>query len=256
MAGEVTLRSEPVGALSCCELAALLVTMGYQLSPNSYVCGGDTAGGCDVTWKIVDGSGLTGEPLNKVLGRGLAVDQPPGPQRWIAGGVRAAHAALWARLSNVQGVLPGKRVEGGMVVYEDVRGGLDGQSWALSPHHGLEATLLVLGFDVTTSPVLGGDQVEVKPGLWSSRTEKWSGAGWDLSAVVMGYEDDLWCGRPENFAPVAALSCFFGNLRVLRELVMARRPDLYRVAQGKRVAYIGHGADDSVWRAAERFLTR
>lgn len=264
MPGLITLRgetpSDPRGGM----LAAALVTLGFTLSPDSKRVEGDVQGGRGIEWSFIPGEvGLCGYDLDVAIKRGLDVDQPRGPQRWMATAAANYLGVSSERAGYAFYPYPSahRLMSGGAVLcYEGTPATLPG---SLAEHEvwALEATLRTLGYETDRQQLIGLDMREVRAGLWSTTTpvclHRTAAACADsLDKTLELYHNDTWCGRADNTHPVAAMSSFFYNLGVLRAAVEHGLGRWVCIESGRKSVYLPAAADDSTWARAESFLTR
>lgn len=242
------------------EMAAMLVTLGYELAGDCTAWSGDGCGDGAVEWKFLDGAGIPGYGLREAIARGLSVRQADGPQRWVA----LLYHNIRMLLRALKGVkLRPERVDmrgdGWMLVPEFLPGVIlrAGDYSFLTDDMCLEGCLASLGFRFGPGPALGAGTRAVGFGMWASEEggELVGGGVSRLDDVLSRWGDSMWAARRDNMDRVAAMSCGAWNLRVLLG-ARDRLPGMVRVENGRRRVLVGRGASDGVWAAAERFLTR
>lgn len=261
------LKPEDLRATRNCELAALLLTLGFeQVDNRMQVLSGDGVPGRRGVWRFLPALRSCKYVIQKVVGDGLnprlAEDLRAYPeQAWIAAGYHNYRLL-------VESVMRGsrlRRVKCGYVwlllraegCAQDLRASDVADEafvYGCSANTELVAGLATLGFDVLS----GGHERRIEHGrmahAWCLPPVSADGA-YRLDEVMARWDDAAWCARPENNHPVACLSDAFFNLRRLRAEL--RESDEYvRVSSGRRTVVVRRGASREFVRQAERFLLK
>lgn len=276
-------KPERLNGTRSCELAALLVTLGFQPADNqmTVATGQGVPGGNLGYWRFLPAHPQNRYNLKTVLSRGL---DPRQSQKITT------HAALFypeqafiaAAFHNyrllVESVLHGTRLRlvkvpwlanaecwnthGPLCVFERVEAAAVPEMPAAAElqslrAHGtrnteLAAALATIGFE----PGDTGTRIthEMRGHVWVFPA--WSvGNRWHLQERMAKWQDDAWCSRPENTDPIAVLADAFWNLRHLRRSLRDAR--VYVQAQnGDRTILVRRDAGERIWSQAEKFLTR
>lgn len=277
MANEVLPKPERLNGTKSCELAALLITLGFEPADRamSVVAGQGVPGGRLGYWRFLPLHPGGVYDLKTVLGHGMNVAQCGVP---VLNGraVYAEQAVIVAAFHNyrllVENVLHGTRVRavpcGRWHLLQRVEAaGVPEHADAAEVRqflaHGtrnteLAATLVTLGFipgEMSCAP-LGGVAVqhELRGRVWVFPERSVDGK-WALQERMARWQDDVWCSRAGNSDPIACCADAFWNLRTLRRGL--RDAQVYvRAQNGKRKVIIRKDAADSVWAAAEKFLNK
>lgn len=266
-------KPERLDSTGSCELAALLVTLGFEPADRqmTIATGAGIPGGRVGHWRFLPVHPAGRYDLRRVLkygvrawryGRGGGSD-PYAEAVWISAAFHnyrllVEHVVRGVPLTFVRGgtVMPGspageffvlRRRECGQsdVTINDVRA-------AGTRRTELAAALVTLGFRL----VDGGGTVVAGPGgvIWQFAGLSENGA-WALNERMARWADDDWCGRGENVDPVACMADAFWNLRHLRRGL--RDAQVYvRAQNGRRSVLVRQDAAGRVWQQAERFLMR
>lgn len=260
---EVSLALESADSVSVCEMAALLVTLGYEPVGGSMalLTGDGVGGGGKRQWRFFKLNPLDPESdLAAVLTAGVDAEKQRGPAAWIAlafanaralrDAIRTGSGLTWSRrgpgfgLSVLHVAAVQRRVS---EVSAELAAAIDDESVELV------AAMAALGFNP-----LGERSAEAV----TVSHRRLPGAVWYLPPVAANgtarvsecmalYQDSAWCARENNRHPIAAIADAFYNLRVLRH---AQGLDVVRVVHRGRKVYVGRDASDATWAKAEKFL--
>ena len=278
MANEVLPKPERLNSTKSCEMAALLVTLGFEPADRqmSVATGQGLPGGRLGYWRFLPEHPQGRYDLRVVLKNGLDVGQS---RAAIYGGrvVYREQAVIAAAFHNyrmlVENVLHGVRLEavpmGGVWVLRQREGaGMETEpskgELAAFFEHGtrnteLAAALVTLGFipagmDGATVAGAASVQHEVRGKIWVF-PERSADGMWNLTERMARWQDDVWSAQPMNSDPLACCADAFWNLRTLRRGL--KEAEVYvRATNGRRSVLVRRDASDAVWGAAERFLTR
>lgn len=280
MSNLVLPKPEELNGTRSCEMAALLVTLGFEPADAqmSIATGHGIPGGKLGYWRFLPGHPGGRYELKRVLGLGMNVDFV-GHAVYKNVPVYREQAAIVAAFHNyrmlVENVLNGTRLEaerrGNWWVLRRVeaRGVAENASTAevrAFMEHGtrnteLAATLVALGFIPAGMQAGGGEvaavcqvQHEVRGRVWVFPERSVDGM-WSLQERMARWQDDAWSARPDNVDPLACCADAFWNLRTLRRGL--KEAHVYvRAQNGRRHVLVRRDAADSVWAKAEQFLTR
>ena len=284
---EVLPKPEKLNGTRSCELAALLVTMGFTPADRqmSIATGQGVPGGSLGYWRFLPVHPAKRYSLRAVIAHGLDAYQASKPncgalpvypeQAYIAAafhnyrllvesvthGTRLRlKATAWQARPELPPVYvferedPSSRLaalacsaEAGASV-EDVR---------IFRAHGtrnteLAAALATLGFN----PGDTGTRIahEVRGHVWLF-PERSTDGRYSLQERMARWADDAWCAQEGNTDPIAAMADAFWNLRHLRRGLRDAR--VYVQAQnGQRSVLVRRDASADTWSKAEAFLTR
>lgn len=280
---EVLPRPEKLNGTRSCELAALLVTMGFTPADNqmSVATGTGVPGGTLGYWRFLPAHPAQRYVLRAVLSRGLDPYQASKlPARQLP--VYPEQAYIAAAFHNfrmlVESVVHGTRLRlvacawqacpelqaryGPVHVFERVEAqaapempGADAlRAWRAAGTRNTElaAALATLGFE----PGNVGTRVahEARGHVWLFPAIS-MGGHWQLAERMARWADDAWCAQDGNTDPIAAMADGFWNLRHLRRSLKDAR--VYVQAQnGQRTVLVRRDASAKTWQRAEDFLTR
>lgn len=101
-----TLRAESPDSARYGEMAAMLATLGHELTQGCYRMEGDGVEGSRTVWRFVEGESMTGYGIGEAITRGLDCEQADGPQRVIARGFAALREILAWRGDGWQAATP------------------------------------------------------------------------------------------------------------------------------------------------------
>lgn len=276
MSGEVLPRPERLNGTKNCELAALLVTLGFEPVDRQMqvATGQGVKGGSLGYWRFLPGHPEGRFSLKEVLRHGL--DPLQGMQ--VGRGFYVEQAYIAAAFHNyrllVESVMHGARVRyaAGREAYgcatrpwvlervegrgmrEECGAGELGEFLATGTRNTeLAAALVTLGF-APDGGVAGGLTLahERRGKVWMFAPVSCDGK-WRLDERLARWQDDAWCGRPGNNDPIACMADGFYNLRQLRRGLRDAQVWV-RAQNGRRSVMVKRDADASVWAKAERFL--
>ena len=266
-------KPERLDGTGSCELAALLVTLGFEPADRqmTIATGAGIPGGRVGHWRFLPDHPAGRYSLKMVLKYGVrawlhagsGLGAPYAEAVWISAAFHnyrllVEHVVRGVPLEFVRGgtVMPGspageffvlrrRECRQSDVTINDVRA-------AGTRRTELAAALVTLGF----RPVDGGGTVIAGPGgvVWQFAGRSETGA-WMLSERMARWADDDWCGTGENVDPVACMADAFWNLRHLRRGL--RDAQVYvRAQNGRRSVLVRQDAAGRVWQQAARFLMR
>ena len=268
---EVLPKPEKLNGTRSCELAALLVTMGFTPADRqmSIATGQGIPGGSLGYWRFLPEHPAKRYSLRAVIGCGLDPYQ--------AGKVRVNGAPLYMEQAYIAAAFHNYRllVEsvthetrlrlrpcGGLYVFEreEARGVAEmpgGDELRVLRANGtrnteLAAALATLGFE----PGSTGTRIahEVRGHVWLF-PERSADGRYSLQERMARWADDAWCAQEGNTDPIAAMADAFWNLRHLRRSLRDAR--VYVQAQnGERTVLVRRDASAETWAKAEAFLTR
>lgn len=264
------LAHEDLSSTRNCELAALLVTLGFRLADDSMqILTGDlVAGGRCGVWRFLPALAGFRYNIKQVIRDGVNPRLAESPKAYIEQAYIAAGYHNFRQV--VESVMTGSRlrlVACGYLhlllrdesrAYSGVVQTADAAfAGACTANAELVAALATLGF----CPEPQGSGPAVGPGIAHGRAAVWwqmppvSADGvYRLNEVMARYRDDAWCARPGNNHPVACLADGFYNLRELRAELEDSRT-LVQIAPSRgRLAIIPQHASPAVIRQAERFI--
>lgn len=268
---EVLPKPEKLNGTRSCELAALLVTMGFTPADRqmSIATGQGIPGGSLGYWRFLPDHPAKRYSLRTVIAHGLDPYQA-GKPRVNGTPLYPEQAYIAAAFHNyrllVESVTHGTRLRlrpcGGLYVFEreEARGvaempGVDELRVLRvngTRNTELAAALATLGFN----PGDTGTQVahEVRGHVWLF-PERSEDGRYSLQERMARWADDAWCALEGNTDPIAAMADAFWNLRHLRRGLRDAR--VYVQAQnGQRSVLVRRDASAETWAKAEAFLTR
>lgn len=277
MSKQVLPRPEKLNGTRSCEMAALLVTLGFEPVDGSMsvAMGQGVPGGRLGYWRFLPAHPRGVYSLGRVLKHGLDVLQC-GKAVYKGAPVYREQAIIVAAYHNyrmlVEQALHGtalraeccgtvwllQRVEARgvpeMASVDEVR-----QFNAMGTRNTeLAATLVTLGFIPCNmgGEFVGGQRVthEVRGRVWVF-TERSADGQWTLQERMARWADDAWSAREENVDPLACCADAFWNLRHLRKGLKDAQVFI-RAQNGRRHILVRKDASAHVWAAAEKFLTR
>jgi hypothetical protein len=278
MSGEVLPKPERLNGTRNCELAALLVTLGFEPVDRQMqvATGQGVKGGSLGYWRFLPNPPALGYSLKAVLRYGVdvrkmaraAAHEVAGEQLWIAAGyhnfrllvenmmhggaLRLVRLQSW----NMSGPWVLQRADGGEGMREECGMVALREFMATGTRNTeLAAALVTLGFEPDAA-VTGGLKVqhEARGRVWMFAPVSVDGR-WQLQERIFRWQDDIWCGQPENNDPIACLADGFYNLRQLRRGLRDAQVWV-RAQNGRRSVMVKRDADASVWAKAERFLSK
>lgn len=276
---EVLPKPEKLNGTRSCELAALLVTMGFTPADRqmSIATGTGVPGGSLGYWRFMPEHPAKRYSLRAVLSRGLdpyqaskaaARQLPVYPeQAYIAAAYHNYRMLVESvvhgtRLRLVATTWPGRPDLPPVYVFERVEAAaapempgadeLRAFRAAGTRNTELAAALATLGF----MPGDTGTRIahEARGHVWLFPATS-MGGHWQLGERMARWADDAWCSQDGNTDPIAAMADAFWNLRHLRRGL--RDAQVYIQAKnGQRTVLVRKDAGARVWAAAERFLTK
>ena len=287
---EVLPKPEKLNGTRSCELAALLVTMGFTPADRqmSIATGQGIPGGSLGYWRFLPDHPAKRYSLRTVIAYGLDPYQA-GKLRVNGAPLCPEQAYIAAAFHNyrllVESVTHGTRLRlrpcGGLYVFEredpsprlaalacSAEAGASEEDMRIFRAHGtrnteLAAALATLGFTPGDPPPPGGYGVtstgtrishEVRGQVWLF-PERSADGRYSLQERMARWADDAWCAQDGNTDPIAAMADAFWNLRHLRRSLRDAR--VYVQAQnGTRTVLVRRDASEETWAKAERFLTR
>lgn len=276
---EVLPKPEKLNGTRSCELAALLVTMGFTPADNqmSIATGQGVPGGSLGYWRFMPEHPAQRYSLRAVLAHGLDAYQASKPrmngtplypeQAYIAAafhnyrllvesvthGTRLRlKATAWRARPELPPVYVFERVEARGVA--EMPGGDELRELRVNGTRNTElaAALATLGFE----PGSTGTRVahELRGHVWLFPERSMDGR-YSLQERMARWSDDAWCAQEGNTDPIAAMADAFWNLRHLRRSL--RDAWVYVQAQnGERTVLVRRDASAATWAKAEAFLTR
>lgn len=121
----------------------------------------------------------------------------------------------------------------------------------------LAAAMATLGFTLrsasTATPVTALSH-GVIPRTWYISETSLDGR-WQRDERLARWANDAWCSRPQNNDPIACMADAFFNLNQLRARLQSAA-GYARVQHGKKSVLLRTDAGDAAWQKAENFLTR
>lgn len=276
---EVLPKPEKLNGTRSCELAALLVTMGFTPADRqmSIATGQGIPGGSLGYWRFLPQHPAKRYSLRAVIAHGLDAYQATKPncgalpvypeQAYIAAafhnyrllvesvthGTRLRlKATAWQARPDLPPVYVFERVEARGVA--DMPGGEELRELRLNGTRNTElaAALATLGF----TPGDAGTRIahEARGHVWMF-PERSADGRYSLQERMARWADDAWCAQEGNTDPIAAIADAFWNLRHLRRSLRDAR--VYVQAQnGQRTVLVRRDASAETWDKAERFLTK
>ena len=276
---EVLPKPEKLNGTRSCELAALLVTMGFTPADRqmSIATGQGIPGGSLGYWRFLPEHPAKRYSLRAVIAHGLDAYQATKPNCGALP-IYPEQAYIAAAFHNyrllVESVTHGSRLRlvpcGGLFVFERVdpssrlaalacsaEAGASEEELRIFRAHGtrnteLAAALATLGFE----PGSTGTRVahELRGHVWLF-PERSADGRYSLQERMARWADDAWCAQEGNTDPIAAMADAFWNLRHLRRSLRDAR--VYVQAQnGERTVLVRRDASAATWAKAEEFLTR
>lgn len=268
---EVLPKPEKLNGTRSCELAALLVTMGFTPADRqmSIATGQGIPGGSLGYWRFLPDHPAKRYSLRTVISYGLDPYQA-GKVRVNGTPLYPEQAYIAAAFHNyrllVESVTHGTRLRlrpcGGLYVFEreeargvaEMPGGDELRELRVNGTRNTElaAALATLGFN----PGDTGTRIahEVRGHVWLF-PERSTDGRYSLQERMARWADDAWCAQEGNTDPIAAMADAFWNLRHLRRGLRDAR--VYVQAQnGQRSVLVRRDASAETWAKAEAFLTR
>ena len=269
-------KPEKLNGTRSCELAALLVTMGFTPADRqmSIAIGQGVPGGSLGYWRFLPEHPAKRYSLRAVIAHGLdAYQASKGTNyelRITKYEVYPEQAYIAAAFHNyrllVESVQHGTRLRlvpcGFLFVFERIEaaaapempGADELRAWRANGTRNTElaAALATLGFE----PGSTGTRVahEVRGHVWLF-PERSADGRYSLQERMARWADDAWCAQEGNTDPIAAMADAFWNLRHLRRSLRDAR--VYVQAQnGQRSVLVRRDASAETWAKAEAFLTR
>lgn len=279
---EVLPKPEKLNGTRSCELAALLVTMGFTPADKqmSIATGQGIPGGSLGYWRFLPQHPAKRYGLKAVLTHGLDPYQA-GKVRGDGTPLYPEQAYIAAAFHNyrllVESVQHGTRLRlvpcGFLFVFERIEaaaapempGADELRAWRANGTRNTElaAALATLGFNPgAPSPPIGyaeagtGTRIahEARGHVWLMPERSVDGR-YSLQERMARWADDAWCAQEGNTDPIAAMADAFWNLRHLRRSLRDAR--VYVQAQnGERTVLVRRDASAETWAKAERFLTK
>ena len=268
---EVLPKPEKLNGTRSCELAALLVTMGFTPADNqmSIATGQGVPGGSLGYWRFLPEHPAKRYSLRAVIAHGLDAYQATKPNCGALP-VYPEQAYISAAFHNyrllVESVMHGTRLRlrpaGGPYVFERVEARAVADMPATDELQQFRATgtrntelaaaLATLGF----TPGDTGTSIahEARGHVWLF-PERSADGRYSLQERMARWADDAWCATEGNTDPIAAMADAFWNLRHLRRSLRDAR--VYVQAQnGERTVLVRRDASAETWAKAEAFLTK
>ena len=276
---EVLPKPEKLNGTRSCELAALLVTMGFTPADRqmSIATGQGVPGGSLGYWRFLPEHPAKRYSLRAVIAHGLDAYQATKPncgalpiyheQAYIAAafhnyrllvesvthGTRLRlKATAWQARPDLPPVYVFERVEARGVA--ELPGGDELRVLRVNGTRNTElaVALCTLGF----TPGDTGTRIahEARGHVWLF-PERSADGRWQLQERMARWADDAWCAQEGNTDPIAAMADAFWNLRHLRRSLRDAR--VYVQAQnGERTVLVRRDASAETWAKAEAFLTK
>ncbi|MBR5887303.1 MAG: hypothetical protein IKZ07_03745 [Akkermansia sp.] len=276
---EVLPKPEKLNGTRSCELAALLVTMGFTPADRqmSIATGQGVPGGSLGYWRFLPEHPAKRYSLRAVIAHGLDAYQAAKPncgalpiypeQAYIAAAFHnyrlmvesVTHgtrlrltATAWQARPDFAPVYVFERVEARGVA--ELPGAEELRQFRANGTRNTElaAALATLGF----TPGDTGKRIahEVRGHVWLF-PERSADGRYSLQERMARWADDAWCAQEGNTDPIAAMADAFWNLRHLRRSLRDAR--VYVQAQnGDRTVLVRRDASAETWAKAEAFLTR
>ena len=284
---EVLPKPEKLNGTRSCELAALLVTMGFTPADKqmSIATGQGIPGGSLGYWRFLPEHPAKRYSLRTVIASGLDPYQA-GKVRVNGTPLYPEQAYIAAAFHNyrllVESVTHGTRLRlkatawrarpdlAPVYVFEredpssrlaalacSAEAGASEEDMRIFRAHGtrnteLAAALATLGFE----PGSTGTRIahELRGHVWLF-PERSADGRYSLQERMARWADDAWCAQEGNTDPIAAMADAFWNLRHLRRSLRDAR--VYVQAQnGERTVLVRRDASAATWAKAEAFLTR
>lgn len=283
-------KPEKLNGTRSCELAALLVTMGFTPADRqmSIATGQGVPGGSLGYWRFLPDHPAKRYSLRAVIAHGLDPYQA-GKLRVNGTPLYPEQAYIAAAFHNyrllVESVTHGTRLRLKATAWqarpdlppvyvferEEARGVAEmpgGDELRVLRANGtrnteLAAALATLGFEPGYPPPPGdygvtstGTRIahEVRGHVWLF-PERSTDGRYSLQERMARWADDAWCAQEGNTDPIAAMADAFWNLRHLRRSLRDAR--VYVQAQnGERTVLVRRDASAETWAKAEAFLTR
>lgn len=262
-------KPEKLNGTRSCELAALLVTMGFTPADQqmSVATGQGVPGGSLGYWRFLPDHPARRYSLRTVIACGL---DPYQASRSTNYEVYPEQAYIAAAFHNyrllVESVTHETRLRlrtcGGLYVFEreeargvaEMPGSDELRQLRVNGTRNTElaAALATLGFE----PGSTGTRIahEARGHVWLFPERSMDGR-WSLQERMARWADDAWCAQEGNTDPIAAMADAFWNLRHLRRSLRDAR--VYVQAQnGDRTVLVRRDASAETWAKAEAFLTR
>ena len=273
---EVLPKPEKLNGTRSCELAALLVTMGFTPADQqmSIATGQGIPGGSLGYWRFLPQHPARRYSLRAVIAHGLDAYQASKSTNYEVRSTKyevyPEQAYIAAAFHNyrllVESVTHGTRLRlvpcGGLYVFERVEargvaempGGDELRALRVNGTRNTElaAALATLGF----TPGDAGTRIahEARGHVWLF-PERSADGRYSLQERMARWSDDAWCAQEGNTDPIAAMADAFWNLRHLRRSLRDAR--VYVQAQnGERTVLVRRDASAETWAKAEAFLTR
>ncbi len=276
MGDEVLPRPEKLNGTRSCEMAALLVTLGFEPADNSMAVatGHGIPGGRLGYWRFLPVHPRGVYDLKRVVAHGLDV-AACGLAVYKGVPVYREQAVIVAAFHNyrmlVENVLNGtrlraeccgnvwllRRVEAAGVPELASRDEVRAFHAMGTRNTELAAALITLGFvpgEFGGGGVAARVQHEARGKVWVFPERSADGL-WQLQERMARWQDDVWSARPENTDPLACCADAFWNLRHLRRGLKEAQVFI-RAENGRRHVLVRRDAPESVWAQAEKFLIR
>lgn len=269
-------KPELLNGTRSCELAALLVTLGFTPADRqmSIATGTGIPGGSVGCWRFLPEHPARRYSLKAVISRGLDAYQAGKSTKYEVRSMKyevcPEQAYIAAAFHNyrllVESVQHGTRLRlvpcGFLSVFERIEaaaapempGADELRAWRANGTRNTElaAALATLGFE----PGSTGTRIahEVRGHVWLFPERSVDGR-YSLQERMARWADDAWCSQEGNTDPIACMADAFWNLRHLRRGL--RNAQVFiRAQNGQRSVLVRRDAGEQVWRQAEAFLTR
>ncbi len=256
---------EDLRGTSSCELAAMLLTMGFEMVDGLATCRGDgLPGGRRGYFRFLPRCWGKRFDLKKALARGLNPRQPAGTQAIIAAAfhnyrllIESVQHGTRLALDEYEERYLFRRVEA-EAVPQVLRSEADVEVFRA---HGSDNTMLVaslatIGFEPYNAG--GEERVGIAHGkvmrTWYLPARSRDGR-YDLNESMARWQDDAWCANPANDDPRAVCADAFWNLNFVR-LGVKNAADYVQVKNGNRTVVVRADAPEAVWRGAQEFLLK
>lgn len=277
MMNAVLPKPELLNGTRSCELAALLVTLGFTPADRqmSIATGTGIPGGSVGCWRFLPEHPARRYSLKAVISRGLDAFQAGKSTKHEVYPEQAYIAAAFHNYRLlVESVTHGTRLRlkatawqarpdlAPVYVFErdEARGVAEcpgGDELRVLRANGtrnteLAAALATLGFE----PGSAGTRIahEIRGHVWLFPERSVDGR-YSLQERMARWADDAWCSQEGNTDPIACMADAFWNLRHLRRGL--RNAQVFiRAQNGQRSVLVRRDAGEQVWRQAEAFLTR
>lgn len=269
-------KPEQLDSVTSCEMAALLVTLGFQPADDQMTVarGEGIPGGSAGYWRFLPiCTGTHQYDLKAVLAHGLSPRQAavlPTAQMPVYEEQAYIAAAFHNYKMLLENIALGTRlrlIRCGFLYYFVRHTPLATDpvytpaEMAHARAHGsndtqMIAALATLGFEPHNANGVGKVGVDHGKALrtWYLPSRSTDGR-WERDERMARWRDDAWCADPKNNDPIACMADAFFNLSQIKKQ-LSNAQTLIRVQNGSRSVLVSSRAAQSVWDAAETFLTK